>query len=63
MLFCTTPTEWGTSRLSTGSRVADLVREAIRKTVLKPGAGGLVALLDGEPKRVSTDHDSMHDQP
>jgi hypothetical protein len=42
--------------------VADLVREAIRKQVLRPSAGGPVALWDGEPKRTSIDHDSVHDE-
>ena len=44
--------------------MAEVVREAIRKVVLKPGAaGGPVAIWDGEPKRTSVDHDSVHDEP
>jgi hypothetical protein len=43
--------------------VAELVREAIRKIVLKPQAEGPVAIWDGEPKRPSSDHDSVHDEP
>ena len=46
-----------------GRSVADLVREAIRKVVLKPQASGPVAIWDGEPTRLSTDHDSVHDEP
>ena len=46
-----------------GRSVADLVREAIRKVVLKPQASGPVAIWDGEPKRLSVDHDSVHDEP
>lgn len=46
-----------------GRSVADLVREAIRKQVLKPHATGPVALWDGAPKRTSLDHDSVHDEP
>ncbi len=46
-----------------GRSVADLVREAIRKVVLKPEPSGPVAIWDGEPKRSSVDHDSVHDQP
>lgn len=46
-----------------GRSVADLVREAIRKTVLKPGAVGPVAIWDGKPKRSSVEHDSVHDEP
>jgi hypothetical protein len=46
-----------------GRSVADLVREAIRKVVLKPSASGPVAIWDGEPKRSSTEHDSVHDSP
>lgn len=45
-----------------GRSVADLVREAIRKHVLKPVSSGPVALWDGEPKRTSIDHDSVHDE-
>jgi Ribbon-helix-helix protein, copG family len=46
-----------------GRSVAELVRDAIRKVVLKPRAGGPVAIWDGEPKRTSLDHDSVHDEP
>jgi len=45
-----------------GRSVAELVREAIRKSVLKPQAAGPVAIWDGEPKRGSIDHDSVHDE-
>jgi len=45
-----------------GRSVADLIREAIRKVVLKPQAGGPVAIWDGEPKRPSHDHDSIYDE-
>jgi hypothetical protein len=46
-----------------GRSVAELVREAIRKVVLKRPAAGPVAIWDGEPKRASVDHDSVHDEP
>lgn len=46
-----------------GRSVAELVREAIRKAVLKPAAGGPVAIWDGEPRRTSVEHDSVHDEP
>jgi Ribbon-helix-helix protein, copG family len=46
-----------------GRSVAELVRDAIRKVVLKPQAAGPVALWDGEPKRASIEHDSVYDQP
>jgi ribbon-helix-helix CopG family protein len=46
-----------------GRSVAGLVREAIRKVVLKPPASGPVAIWDGEPKHTSSGHDSVHDQP
>jgi hypothetical protein len=46
-----------------GRSIADLIREAIRTTVLKPRATGPVAIWDGEPKRTSVDHDSVHDEP
>jgi len=47
-----------TAAARSGSTVAELVRDAIRKVVLKPQAAGPVALWDGEPKRVSIEHDS-----
>jgi len=47
----------------TGRSVAELVREAVRKVVLKPHATGPVALWDGEPRRTSVEHDSVHDEP
>jgi hypothetical protein len=46
-----------------GRSVAELVRDAIRKVVLKRPTGGPVAIWDGEPKRTSLDHDSVHDEP
>ena len=46
-----------------GRSVAEVVRDAIRKVVLKPPAAGPVAIWDGEPKRASVDHDSVHDEP
>jgi Ribbon-helix-helix protein, copG family len=46
-----------------GRSVAELVRDAIRKLVLKPPAAGPVAIWDGEPKRTSIEHDSVHDEP
>jgi hypothetical protein len=46
-----------------GRSVADVIREAIRKVVLKPENTGPVAIWDGEPKRTSLDHDSVHDEP
>lgn len=45
-----------------GRSVAELVREAIRKVVLKPHAGGPVGIWDGKPKRPSSDHDSVYDE-
>lgn len=43
--------------------VAALVRDAVRKVVLMPKADGPVAIWDGEPKRTSMEHDSVHDEP
>jgi hypothetical protein len=45
-----------------GCSVAQLVRDAIRKVVLKPEAAGPIAIWDGEPKRASADHDSVYDE-
>jgi len=44
-----------------GRSVAALVRDAIRQVVLKPEHGGPVAIWDGQPKRTSLEHDSVHD--
>lgn len=46
-----------------GCTVAQLVRDAIRKVVLKPQAAGPVAIWNGEPGRTSIEHDSVHDKP
>jgi len=46
-----------------GRSVAELVREAIRKTVLKSPVSGPVAIWDGEPRRPSSEHDSVYDEP
>ena len=46
-----------------GRSVADLVREAIRKVVLKTPAAGPVAIWDGDARRTSIEHDSVHDEP
>jgi predicted DNA-binding protein len=45
-----------------GRSVADLIREAIRKVVLKPVDDGLVAIWDGQAKSDSVDHDSIYDE-
>ncbi len=45
-----------------GRSVAGLVREAIRKVVLKPPASGPVAIWDGQPKRTAIAHDSVRDE-
>jgi ribbon-helix-helix CopG family protein len=46
-----------------GRSVAEVIREAIRRTVLKPPSAGPVAIWDGEPKRTSVEHDTVHDEP
>jgi hypothetical protein len=46
-----------------GRSIADLIREAIRKVILRPqSGGGQVELWDGQPKRASVEHDSVHDE-
>ncbi|MEK6245798.1 MAG: ribbon-helix-helix protein, CopG family [Pseudomonadota bacterium] len=45
-----------------GRSVAELVREAVRKAVLMPQAPGPVAIWDGEPRRTSIEHDTVHDE-
>lgn len=46
-----------------GRSVPELIREAVRKSILKPRAIGPVAIWDGEIKRASLGHDSVHDEP
>jgi len=46
-----------------GRSVAEVVRDAIRKVVLKPQSAGPVAIWDGEPRRTSIEHDSVYDEP
>ena len=46
-----------------GRSIAEVIRDAIRKTVLKSQLTGSVAIWDGEPKRTSIEHDSVHDEP
>ena len=42
---------------------ADLVRESVRRVVLKPHGRASVAIWDGQPKHTSVEHDSVHDEP
>ena len=44
-----------------GRSMAALIRDAIRKAVLKPDITGPVAIWDGQPKRTSHEHDSIYD--
>ena len=53
----------GKAGARSGRSMAELVRDAIRKVVLKSQASGPVAIWDGEPKRASMEHDSVHDEP
>jgi ribbon-helix-helix CopG family protein len=46
-----------------GRSMAALIRDAIRKFVLKPETAGPVPIWDGVPKRTSIEHDSVHDEP
>ena len=45
-----------------GRSVAEIIRDAIRKVVLRPHSGGPVGIWDGEPRRTSVEHDSVHDE-
>ena len=46
-----------------GRSVAELVREAVRQVWLRPKHQGPVALWDGELRRISTEHDTLYDEP
>jgi hypothetical protein len=45
-----------------GCSVASLVREAVRRVHAPDASKGPVAVWDGEPRRVSVDHDSIYDE-
>jgi hypothetical protein len=45
-----------------GRSVAEVIRDAIRSVVLKPQAEGPVAIWDGQPRRTSVEHDTVHDE-
>jgi hypothetical protein len=47
----------------TGKSVAELVREAVRCTWLRPATRGPVALWDGPIRRTSVEHDTIYDEP
>ena len=44
-----------------GKSVAEMIREAVRRTWLRPVPAGPVALWDGRT-RTSIDHDSIYDE-
>ncbi len=46
-----------------GNSLAQLVRDAVRRTWLGPETNGPVALWDGEVRATSFDHDSIYDAP
>jgi DNA-binding phage protein len=50
-------------RSTSGTPTRAVVREAIRKVVVRPQSAGPVAIWDGEPRRTAVDHDSVHDEP
>jgi hypothetical protein len=41
---------------------SEIIREAIRKQVLRPPPRGPVGLWDGELRRTSVDHDTVYDE-
>ena len=51
------------SAARSGRSVAELVGDAIRTVVPKPKAAGPVGIWNGEPRRTSVEHDSVHDEP
>ncbi len=46
-----------------GKSVAELIREAIRRTWAPPRARGPVALWDGPVRSHGADHDTIYDKP
>lgn len=47
----------------TGTSVAALVREAIRRVWVRPGGRGPVGLWNGKLRRSSVEHDAIYDDP
>jgi hypothetical protein len=47
----------------TGCSMAELIRDAVRKFLLKPEAASPVAIWDGKPKRTSMQHDGSDAAP
>jgi hypothetical protein len=47
----------------TGRSLADLIRQAIRDTWLRPEAKGPVGLWAGPVRQTSVSHDSIYDEP
>ena len=45
-----------------GRSIAEVVRDAIRKVVVKTPDKGPIAIWDGTPKRTSVGHDSLYDE-
>jgi hypothetical protein len=45
-----------------GSSISALVRDTIRQAVCTSKPAGPVAIWDGQPKRMSMSHDSVHDE-
>ncbi|HKC25197.1 MAG TPA: CopG family transcriptional regulator [Thermoanaerobaculia bacterium] len=43
--------------------VASLVRDAVRRTWLRPEREGPVNLWNGRPRRSSVEHDTIYDEP
>jgi hypothetical protein len=46
-----------------GRSVAEVVRDAVRKVVLRPHSPGFVGIWDGKLKHSSVEHDSIYDEP
>lgn len=46
-----------------GASVAELVREAVRRTWARSGQGGPVAIWDGEASQSAVQHDALYDDP
>ena len=46
----------------TGTSVAELIRQAIRRVWLKPKGKGPVSLWSGPVGRTSSEHDSIYDE-
>lgn len=48
--------------IRSGRTVSEVVRDAIRRVLVKPDNKRLIAIWDGKPRRTSVQHDGIYDE-